>query len=84
MAPKKKVRSDDLRSLVIQHFQNGDSQRMIAAITLLLREAVQDTISEYKRVKCVGNLFEQGRGRRTTVIMVRTVQHTLKKNQPEK
>ena len=27
MAPKKKEHNNDLRNLVIQHYQNGDSQR---------------------------------------------------------
>ena len=30
MAPKKKEYNNDLRNLVIQHYQNGDYQREIA------------------------------------------------------
>ena len=35
MAPKKKEHNNDLGNLVIQHYQNGDSQRKIAVKTLL-------------------------------------------------
>ena len=41
MAPKKKELSNDLRTLVIRHYQNGDSLRKIAAKTLLSRSTVQ-------------------------------------------
>ena len=41
MAPKKKEYNNDLPNLVIQHYQNGDSQREIAAKTLLSRTTVQ-------------------------------------------
>ena len=39
--PKNKEHKNDLRNLVIQHYRNGDSQREIAAKTLLLRTTVQ-------------------------------------------
>ena len=35
MAPKKKEHNNDLRNLVIQHYQNGDSQQEIAPKALL-------------------------------------------------
>ena len=41
MVPKKKEHKNDLPNLVIQHYQNSDSQREIAAKTLLLRTTVQ-------------------------------------------
>ena len=61
MAPKKKEHKNDLRNLVIQHYQNGDSQREIAAKTLLPGTTVQYMIGKYKSTKCIGNLFGRGR-----------------------
>ena len=66
MAPKKKEHKNDHRNLVIQHYQNGDSQREIAAKTLLPPTTVQYTIEKYKSTKCIGNLFGRGRRRKTT------------------
>ena len=57
MVPKKKEHSTDLRVLVVQHHQNGDSQRGIAKKTLLHRETVRYMIKKYKQTKCIENLF---------------------------
>ena len=46
MAPKKKEHNYDLPNLVIQHYQNGDSQREIPAKTLLSRPTVQYIIEK--------------------------------------
>ena len=46
MALKKKEHNNDLRNLVIQHHQNGDSQGEIAAKTLLSRTTVQYMIEK--------------------------------------
>ena len=46
MAAKKKEHKNDLRNLVIQHYQNDDSQREIAAKTLLPRTTVQYIIEK--------------------------------------
>ena len=46
MAPKKIENNSNLRNLVIQHYQNGDSQREIAAKTLLPRARVQYMIEK--------------------------------------
>ena len=46
MAPKKKEHNNDLRNLVIQRYQNGDSQREIPAETLLPRITVQYMIEK--------------------------------------
>ena len=54
MAPKKKEHNNDLRNLVIQHYQNGDSQREIAPKILLPRTTVQYMIEKYKSTKCIG------------------------------
>jgi transposase len=78
MAPKKKEHSDDLRTLVIRHYQNGDSQREIAAKTLLPRSTVQYMINKYKSTKCIGNLFGHGRKRKTRVTTDRLIQRKLK------
>ena len=46
MVPKKKEHNNDLRNLGIHHYQNGDSQREIAAKTLLPRTTVQYMIEK--------------------------------------
>ena len=46
MAPKKKEHKNDLRNLRIQRYQNGDSQREIAAKTLLSRTTLQYMIEK--------------------------------------
>lgn len=51
MAPKKKEHSTDLRALVVQQYQSGDSQREIAKKTLLPRETVRYMIKKYKETK---------------------------------
>ena len=50
MALKRKEHSDDLRTLVIKHFLNGDSQREIAEKTLLSRETVRSMIKKNIKV----------------------------------
>ena len=62
MAPTKKKHSNDIRTLVINHYLNGDSQREIAKKVLLSRPTVQLIIKKYKNTKCIGNLL--GRRRR--------------------
>ena len=87
MIRKRKEHSNDFRPLVIKHFQNGDSQRKTATKTLLPREMVRDIINKYKRTKCIGNLFDQGRKEKTTTTTDRPIQHILKKDRrtsPEK
>ena len=80
MAPKRKEYSDDLRTLVIKHFLNGDSQREIAKKTLLSRETVRSMIKKYKSTKCIGNLFGRGRKRKrkTAATTYRLIQRKLK------
>ena len=78
MAPKKKAHKNDLRNLVIQHYQNGDSQREIAAKTLLPRTTDQYMIEKYKSAKSIGNLFGRGRRRKPTAITDRLIQRKVK------
>ena len=78
MASKKKEHKNDLRNLVLQHYQNGDSQREIAAKTLLPRTTVQYMIEKYKSIKRVGNLFGRARRRKTTATTDRLIQRKVK------
>ena len=66
MIRKRKENSNDFRSLVIKHFQSGDSQREVETKTFLPREMVRDIINRYKRTKCIGNLFDRGRKEKST------------------
>ena len=56
----------------------GDSQREIAAKTLLPRTTVQYMIEKYKPTKCIGNLFGHGRRRKTTATTYRLIQRKVK------
>ena len=80
MVPNRMEHGNDLRSLVIKHFQSGDSQSEIPTKTLLPRETVRDIINKCKKTKCIGNLFGRGRKRKTTTTTDRTIQCILKKN----
>ena len=51
MEPKKKEHSGDIRSLVIEHFFNGDSYAMRAKKVLILRPTVQSIIKKYTQTK---------------------------------
>ena len=60
MAPKKK---EDIRSLVIEHFFNGNQSLKKVIIPRL---TVQSVIKRYKQTKCILNLSGRGRKRKTT------------------
>ena len=78
MAPKKKEHSNDLRTLVIRHYQNGDSLSEMAAKTLLSQSTVQRMVDKYISAKCIGHLFGHGRKRRTRATANRLIQRKLK------
>ena len=73
MAPKKKEHSNEVRSLIIKHYQNGDSQRKIASNMLVLRETVRYVIQKYKATKYIGNLFGRGHKRKTSTATDRMI-----------
>ena len=73
LVPRRKEHSNDLRSLVIKHLQNGDSQQEITTKTLLPMETVRDVINKYKRTECIGNLFDRSRKRKITTTNDRTI-----------
>ena len=79
MVPKRKESCNDLRSLVIKHFQSGNSQREVETKTSLPRETVRDIINKYTRTKCIGSLFSRGRKRKTTITTDWTIQRILNK-----
>ena len=78
MAPKKKEHSNNLRSLVTKHYQNGDSQREISTKVLLSRETIRCIIRKYKEIKCIGNLFECGPKRKTITTTNRLIVRKIK------
>ena len=80
MAPKKKEDSNEVRSLIIKHYQNGDSQREIASNMLVPRETVRYIIQKYKATKCIGNLFGRGRKRKTSAATDRMIVRKIKSN----
>lgn len=63
---KAKEHSNDLRTVIIQHYQNGHSLRGIAVKTSLPRSIFQYMVDKYKSTKCIINIFDHGRKRKTT------------------
>lgn len=78
MAPRRKEHSSDIRSLVVQHFTNGDSYATIATKTLLPRSTIQYIIKRYKKTKCILNMKGRGRKRKTTAAVDRIIQRKIK------
>ena len=62
---KKKEHSNDIRNLVIRHYQNGDSLSESVAKTLLSQGKVQYMIDKYKSTKCISHLLGHARKRET-------------------
>ena len=73
-----KEHTSDLRTLVMQHYQNGDSLNEIAAKTLLARSAAQHMVDKYKSTRCIGCLFGCGHKRKTRATTDRLIQRNLK------
>ena len=78
IAPKKREHSNDLRTLIIRHYQNGDSLSEIAAKTLLSRSTVQYMVDKYKSTKSIDHLYGYGRKRKTRATSDRLIQRKLK------
>ncbi|CAF1463496.1 unnamed protein product [Didymodactylos carnosus] len=78
MAPNRREYSNDLRSVVIQHFLNGDSYTEISKKAFVKRPTVQSMIKKYKNTKCIGNIIGRGRKRKTTAAVDRIIQRKLK------
>ena len=66
MAPKKKEHSNEFPTVVIRHYQNGDSLSEIAAKTLLSRSTVQYMVDKYTSTKCIDHLFGRVPSKRKT------------------
>ena len=82
MTSKKKEHTNDLRILVIRHYQNADSLSEIAAKPLLFRSIVQYMVDKYKSTKCIGHLFGRARSKRKTGVTTdRLIQRKLELNQ---
>ena len=75
---KEKEHSNDLRTLVIRHDQNGDSLSEIAAKTLLSRSTVQYMVDKYKSTKCIGHLFGCDRIKKTRATTDPLIQRKIK------
>ena len=80
MAPKKKDHSGDIRSLVIEHFLNGDSYAMRAKKVIIPRPTVQSIIKKHKQTKWILDLSGQGRkAKNYTASVDRIIQRKIKK-----
>ena len=80
MAPKKKDHSNNHRSLVIEHYQNEDSQREVSTKLLLPREAIRYITRRYKETKCIGDVFGRVRKRKTSAATDRLIICKIKSN----
>ena len=78
MASKKKEHSNEIRTLVIKHYLNGDSQREIAKKMFLSRSIVQSIRKKYINTKYIGNPFGRRRKRKTVPTTDRLIQRKLK------
>ena len=78
MALKKKEHSNDLRTLVVRHYQNGDSLSKIAAKILLSRSTVEYMVDKYKSTKCISHLCGRGCEMKTRTTTDRFIQRKLK------
>ena len=72
--------SSDLCQLVSKHFLNGDSEREIAKKVLIPRDSVHYIIAKYKSTKCIGNLMDRGRRRKTSTHTDHILQRKVKTN----
>ena len=70
--------TDNIRSLVIEHFFSGDSYAMRAKKVLIPRPTVQPIIKKYKQTKCILTLSGRGRKRKTTASVDRIIQRKIK------
>ncbi|CAF1153117.1 unnamed protein product [Didymodactylos carnosus] len=77
MTPNRREYSNDLRSVVVQHFLNGDSYTEISKKTFVKRPTVQSMIKKYKNTTCIGNIIGRGRKRKTTAAVDRIIQRKL-------
>ena len=75
---KMKEYSNDLDELVIKHFLKDDTEREIAQKILMSCNTVHSTISKYKSTKCVVNMWETERKRKTTTNIDRIIQRRIK------
>ena len=80
MEPKKKEHSNEVRSLIIKDYQNGDCQGEISSNMLVSREAVLYIIQKYKATKCIGNLFRRARITKTNAATDRMIVRKIKFN----
>ena len=78
MATKKKEHSNDLRTLVIRYYQNGDLLSEIAAKILFSPSTLQCMVNKYNSKQCIGHLFGRGRTRKTRTATDRLIPYKLK------
>ena len=79
MPPKKKKRSGDIRSLVIEHFLNGDFYAMIAKKVLVPHPTVQSIIKKYKQTMHFERLGPGPKTKDYTASLHRIIQRKIKK-----
>ena len=78
MVTKKKKYSFDLRETVIKHFLSSDSEHDIAGEMIIPRNSVHYIITKYKKKKCLENIIDRGRKRKTSMHLDRIIQRKVK------
>ena len=78
MVPKKKEYPVDLRQTVIKYYLNGHSEHEIAQKLIIPRTSVHYIIDKYKKTKCVQNIIDRGRKRKTAVYLDRAIKRKIK------
>ncbi|CAF3530152.1 unnamed protein product [Rotaria sp. Silwood1] len=78
MAPTRKEPSNEFRETIVKHFLNGDSEHDIATKMLCSRNTIHSIIVKYKKTKCIGNILDRGRKRKTTIHVDKAIQGKIK------
>ena len=78
MVPKKKEYPVDSTTNCHKILLNGDSEREIAQKLIVPRTSVHYIIDKYKKTKCVHDIIDRGRKRKTTGYLHRAIQRKIK------
>ena len=66
------------RELVIKNYSNGDSELEISRQMLCSRNTTHSMIMKYKKTRCIVNMVDCGRKRKTTTRVDQLIQLELK------
>ena len=67
-----------MRETVTKHYLNGDSKRQIATKMLIPHSSINSIIIKYRKTKCIGNILDQDRQRKTSANVDQIIQRKIK------